>query len=55
MKAIGFLTNEIETESGEKQYYVFIPTSPNPTGGFLEIVKEGELIWTKMSVDEALK
>ncbi len=55
IKAIGFITNEVETEAGEKQYYVYIPTSPNPTGGFLQIVKEEELIWTKMSIDEALK
>ena len=55
MNAIGFITNETKTETGEKQYYVFIPTAPNPTTGFLQIVKEDDLIPTKMSVDEAIK
>jgi uncharacterized membrane protein len=55
MNAIGFITNETKTETGEKQYYVFIPTAPNPTTGFLQIVKEEDLIPTKMSVDEAIK
>ena len=55
IKAIGFITNETVTESGVKQYYVFIPTSPNPTGGFLQIMTEEEIIWTKLSVDEGLK
>lgn len=54
MMAIGFITNEV-SKSGEKLYYVFIPTSPNPTTGFLQIMKEEEVIQTKMSVDDAVK
>ena len=55
LKAIGFVTNELPTKSEEKLYSVFIPTAPNPTSGFLEIVKEEDMVRTKIPVDEALK
>ncbi len=55
MKAIGFITNEIKDTTGEKLLSVLIPTSPNPTTGFLQIVKEKDIIRTQITVDEALK
>ena len=55
MRAIAFVTNELEDVTGEKMISVLIPTSPNPTSGFLQIVKEKDVIRTKISVDEALK
>lgn len=55
MKVIGFITNELTHEPGKKIYSVFIPTSPNPTSGYLQIVEEGELTPLDISVDTALK
>jgi len=55
MRAIGFVTSESRVESGEKLFSVFIPTSPNPTSGYLEIVRENDIIKTNISVDDALK
>lgn len=55
LKAIGFITNELPTPSGEKRFNVFIPTAPNPTSGFLEIVREEDMVRTGIPVDEALK
>jgi len=55
MRVIGFLTSESYVESGEKLLTVFIPTSPNPTSGYLEIVREQDVIRTNISVDDALK
>jgi uncharacterized membrane protein len=55
MRAIGFVTSESRVESGEMLLNVFIPTSPNPTSGYLEIVKESDIIRTNISVDDALK
>ena len=55
MRAIGFVTSESQVESGEKLLNVFIPTSPNPTSGYLEIVRESDVIRTNISVDNALK
>jgi uncharacterized membrane protein len=34
---------------------VLIPHAPNPLSGFLEIVKEEDLTFTQITVDEAVK
>jgi uncharacterized membrane protein len=55
MRAIGFVTSESGVESRENLLNVFIPTSPNPTSGYLEIVRESDVVRTSISVDDALK
>jgi uncharacterized membrane protein len=55
MRAIGFVTNEIIDKNGKKLISVLIPTAPNPTSGFLEIVKEEDVIRTQIPVDAAVK
>jgi len=55
MWAIGFVTNELAGKTGEKLLSIYIPTAPTPTGGFLQIVREDEVVRTGMSVDDALK
>lgn len=55
MKVIGFLTNELGDEPESKLLTIFIPTSPNPTSGYLQLVKEEEVIRTNISVENALK
>ena len=55
MRVIGFVTNELQGEPGKKLLTVFIPTSPNPTSGFLQIVNEDEITHTDISVENALK
>jgi uncharacterized membrane protein len=55
MHSIGFITNKLPGKDGEYLLSVFIPTSPNPTSGFLEIMPEKEVIRTDISVDNALK
>ena len=54
-RTIGFVTNESLNKAGEKLLYIFIPTAPNPTSGFLQIVREKDVIQVDMSVDDALK
>jgi uncharacterized membrane protein len=54
-RTLGFITNETPDESGKKLLNIFIPTSPNPTSGFLQIIEEDQVIRTKLSVDEALR
>jgi len=55
MRAIGFVTNESYDKSGEKLLTVFIPTSPNPTSGYLEIVRETDVVHTEIPIDDALE
>ncbi len=51
---IGFVTKETPNESGGKQLNIFVPTAPNPTSGFLQIVNETEVIRTDIPIKEAL-
>ncbi len=55
IRSIGFVTNKLDTNSGDRLITVFIPTSPNPTTGFLEIVKEDEIVPTSLTVEDALR
>lgn len=59
MYSVGFLTNEqsqeIELRNRERVVSVFIPTTPNPTSGFLLLVPVDNLTKLNMSVPEALK
>jgi uncharacterized membrane protein len=41
--------------NGEKMLNIFVPTSPNPTTGFLFMLPEKEAVPLKMSVEEGLK
>jgi uncharacterized membrane protein len=52
---IGFITNETVQQNGEKLVNVLIPTSPTPWSGFLQILKEKDIIRTSISVEEAIK
>jgi uncharacterized membrane protein len=57
LKTLGIVccnTPEGITE-GEKMLNVFVPTSPNPTTGFLFMLPEKETQPLKMSVEEGLK
>ena len=57
--AIGFVTGstkgEVSNNVSEKMINVFMPTTPNPTSGFLLFFPEKDLIYLKMSVEDALK
>ncbi len=56
---LGFISSpskgEIKEKIKGKVLNVFVPTTPNPTSGFLIFVKEEEVIRLKMSVEEGLK
>ena len=55
MKAIGLVTrNFVDADTGEELAAVYVPTSPNPTGGYLEIVPVKELVMLDWTVDEAM-
>jgi uncharacterized membrane protein len=55
MKAIGFVTAMLKDKvSGEALAAVYVPTTPNPTSGYLEIVPADRLIPTTMTIEEAM-
>jgi uncharacterized membrane protein len=55
MKVVGFVTRVmIEEGSGREMAAVYIPTTPNPTGGYLEVVPVDELTPTDWTMDQAM-
>ena len=57
--SVGFITSEqrgeIQQKTGKKLISVFVPTTPNPTSGFLILVPEEKLTKLDMSVTNAIK
>ena len=57
--AIGFATKdnkgEISKKTNKKLVNVFVPTTPNPTSGFLLMFPKDEVIYLDMSFEEASK
>jgi len=57
--SIGFIISacraEIQAASEKPLINIFVPTTPNPTTGFLLMVPEDEVIVLDMSVEEGLK
>jgi uncharacterized membrane protein len=57
--SVGFITSESQAgilqQTGKKLVSVFIPTTPNPTSGFLVLVTEDKVNKLDMSVSEGLK
>ena len=46
---------EVQAKTSEEVTSVFVPTTPNPTSGFLIFVPSKDVVELDMSVDEALK
>ena len=55
--AVGFATKENKSEISKKSKQnlvnVFVPTTPNPTSGFLLMFPKEEVIYLDMSFEEA--
>lgn len=57
--SIGFITSEqhaeVQAKTKEKVVCVFVPTTPNPTSGFLVLVPEEKVTKLEMSVADGIK
>ncbi|MFH0948340.1 MAG: DUF502 domain-containing protein [Elusimicrobiota bacterium] len=57
--SVAFVTSdavgEVQESTKEEVINVFMPTTPNPTTGFLVLVPKNDIIPLKMSVDDAVK
>ena len=55
MKTVGFVTKIMrERNNGREMAAVYVPTTPNPTSGYLEIIPTDRLINTDMTVEQAM-
>ena len=56
---MGFVTGttvgEVQERTSDQVVNVFLPTTPNPTSGFLLLVPVGDVIPLKMSVEDGIK
>jgi uncharacterized membrane protein len=56
---LGFLTNtaqgEAQSKAGAEVWTVFVPTAPNPTGGFLLMLPRSEVVELDMAVGDGMK
>jgi uncharacterized membrane protein len=57
--SIGFITShelqELQAKTAQEVTCVFVPTTPNPTTGFLVMVPQKDVVYLDMTVDEAFK
>lgn len=55
MKAVGLVMKIVkDTTTGEDMAAVYVPTTPNPTSGYLEIVPLKDVVPTTMTMDQAM-
>ena len=55
LKAVGLVTRTlVDAETGDRLAAVYVPTTPNPTSGYLEIVPIERITSTDWTVDEAM-
>jgi uncharacterized membrane protein len=52
VKMIGFVTDE---EPSTKRYTIFVPTAPNPTNGFVFVLKEEVIEFLDVRSEEAMR
>ncbi|MBN2465044.1 DUF502 domain-containing protein [candidate division WOR-3 bacterium] len=55
--SVGFLTSDdrIRLADGRMAMFVFFPTAPNPTSGWLALIPETDITETSMNIEEGLK
>lgn len=55
MKTVGLVTRTfVDAQTGRELAAVYVPTTPNPTSGYLEIVPVDRIVPTDWSLDEAM-
>jgi len=54
MRAVGLVTKRFRAlDTGEELAVVYVPTTPNPTSGYVEIVPVDRLVWLDWTINEA--
>jgi len=52
---MSMVTGESTNVEGEKFYHIFVPTTPNPTSGFMLYILQNDTINTDIAIEEGLK
>jgi uncharacterized membrane protein len=55
MRAVGLITKVMtDADSGQELAVVYVPTSPNPTSGYIEILPLADVVMTDWTMEEAM-
>lgn len=55
MKAVGLITKVMrDSDNGQELAVVYVPTSPNPTSGYIEILPLADVVITDWTMEEAM-
>ena len=52
---LSMVTGESKNKNGELYYHIFVPTTPNPTSGYLLYLPQKDTRETDMSIEEGMK
>ena len=52
---LSMVTGESKNENGEIYFLIFVPTTPNPTSGYLLYIPQKDTRQTDMSIEEGMK
>lgn len=52
---VGEAYGEVSVKTGEKMYNVYVPTTPNPTSGYLVFLPREQMIRLDMTVEDCMK
>ena len=52
---IAMVTGESTNKDGKKFYHLYLPTTPNPTSGYMLYIAVEDVVETDMSTEEAMK
>jgi len=55
MRSIGFVTSRVQRDDGSFWSLVFVPTTPNPTTGFLQLVPPEDVTPAGISIEDGIK
>jgi len=56
MRTVGLVTKRLrDIDTGQELAAVYVPTTPNPTSGYVEIVPVDRLVWLDWSVNDAIQ
>ena len=52
---LALVTGESKSSSSDDFYHLFVPTTPNPTSGYMIMIKKNLAIDTDISIEEAIR
>lgn len=52
---LSMVTGESSNKKGEKFYHIFVPTTPNPTSGYMLYIPQKDTQESNMSIEDGLK